>query len=80
MFYKLLASSGYMKCTQFGPLDGANLYCHTRERHIFHLVNPTEWVSYFYLMMEAEPTSEAVCFLNENETIENVQYMYQLCM
>jgi hypothetical protein len=58
-----------MKCTQFGPLDRANLYHHTRERYILHLKNPKEESSYFYLMMEAETTSEIECFLNENEAI-----------
>jgi hypothetical protein len=40
-------------------------------------MDPTEWVSYFYLIMEAEPVSKTLCSLTKPETMENIKYMCQ---
>jgi hypothetical protein len=36
-------------------------------------MGPTEQISYFYLMTEAETDIEILCSSKENETMENVQ-------
>jgi hypothetical protein len=38
-------------------------------------MDPAEWVSYFYLITEAQPVSKTLCSLTKHETMENVQYI-----
>jgi hypothetical protein len=37
-------------------------------------MDTAEWSSYFYMMIEAEPTPEMLRFLTKNEKLENVQH------
>jgi hypothetical protein len=38
-------------------------------------MDPAEWFSYFYLIMEAQPVSKTLCSFTKHETMGDVQYI-----
>jgi hypothetical protein len=43
--------------------------------NLIHVMDPTEYVSCFYLMAEMEPVSRMLCFFYQNEMKENVKHV-----